>query len=94
MSEHNVTIDGPLKYIISENDTVNVMIMKVYLAIQMLRIFKFGIKALSLYVIYNVVLKTGFKNIPKIKYMQFFILLVSIEMVKHVMYDNEKDASE
>lgn len=91
MSEYNITIEGPLKYIINENDTLNVMFLKAFLALQFLRIFIFGMKVMSLYFIYNVVLKVGFQNLPNIKYIQFFVLLVAIEMTKYVISDSKND---
>ncbi len=53
MSEHNITIDGPLKHIMSEDDSIIVMFVKAFLALQLLRTFIFGIKACGLYIIYN-----------------------------------------
>ena len=88
----HLTIDGPLKYIINDDDSLNVMFMKAFFALQMLRIFIFGMKALSLYVIYNGLLRMGFKELPSIKYIQIIILLVSIEMVKNVVTDSKNES--
>ncbi len=93
MNIHNITIDGPLKYIIYEDDSLEIMLMKAFLALQLLRTFIFGMKVLSLYVIYNVVLRFGFKNLPNIKYIQFFVLLVAIELAKHVIFDTTNEST-
>ncbi len=93
MSKYNITLESPLQYIISENDSLEIMFMKAFLMLQMLKIFIFGMKVLSLYVIYNVVLRFGFKNLPNIKYIQFFVLLVAIEMAKHVIFDSTNEST-
>ncbi len=89
---HNITLNSPLKYIISEDDTLDVMIIKAYFALQILKIIIFGMKAFSLYVIYHLVLRSGFKNIPDIKYVQFFVALVALEMAKYVIYDSSSES--
>ncbi len=93
MNIHNITIDGPLKHIMNEDDSIEIMFMKAFLMLQILKIFIFGMKVLSLYVIYNVVLRFGFKNLPNIKYVQFFVLLVAIEMAKHVIFDSTNEST-
>ncbi len=93
MSKYNITLESPLQYIISENDSLEIMFMKAFLMLQILKIFIFGMKVLSLYVIYNVVLRFGFKNLPNIKYVQFFVLLVAIEMAKHVIFDSTNEST-
>ncbi len=93
MNIHNITIDGPLKHIVNEDDSLEIMFMKAFLMLQILKIFIFGMKVLSLYVIYNVVLRFGFKNLPNIKYVQFFVLLVAIEMAKHVIFDSTNEST-
>ncbi len=88
MNIHNITIDGPLKHIMNEDDSIEIMFMKAFLALQLLRTFIFGIKVYGLYFIYHFVLKSGFKELPNIKYIQFCILIISIEMAKYIISDS------
>ena len=85
MSVHNITIPDNVKGILTENDTLEVIYLKMCVILMLLKLFNIMVKACALSFIYNNVLKYGFKELPEIKYSQIVILLISLYMGQYMM---------
>ncbi len=85
MSAYNITIPDNLKGIFNENDTLEVIYIKMYIFLMLILFLSIMIRAFILSFIYNNVLRYGFEELPEIKYSQIVILLISLYMGYYMM---------
>ncbi len=83
MSVHNITISDELKYFLSENDSLELLYIKVQIILLFMGLYKILIKSFMLYCIYNIVLRGSIKGLPKIKCTQFYVIILSMYMVQY-----------
>lgn len=83
MSAHNITIVDELKYFLSENDTLETLYIKAQIILLCMKLFNILVKSCILYCIYNIILRSSIKGLPKIKYTQFYAIILSIYMVQY-----------
>ncbi len=83
MSAHNITISDELKYILSENDTLETLYIKAQIILLFMKLLNILVKSCMLYCIYNIILRSSIKELPKIKYTQFYTMILSMYMVQY-----------